>query len=390
VTFLGRAFRPFFLFAGLQASLAVLAWLAVYAGVVPAPGWLSHTPSLWHAHEMVFGFVVAAAAGFLLTAAPTWTGSRPPSGAPLGILAALWLAGRAAMLLSGAIPLAAVALVDVALLPAMAFAIGRPIFAARQRRNYGFPIVLSALALLNAGAHLDALGLAPGLATVCLHVGVDLAIVLIVAMGGRITPSFTANAFRRDGITAVVVTRPLADRAAIVAVVGVALANLLFPRTAASGAVAGIAALAVGVRMSGWQTLRTRYDPLLWSLHLGYAWVAIGLFAIALSDLTGAIPWSVGLHAETTGAIGTMVLAVMTRVVLGHTGRPLAAPRAATIAYLLVSAAALVRTVGALVFPDPYLHVIALAALLWAAAYAVFLAHYAPMLFRPRLDGQPG
>jgi uncharacterized protein involved in response to NO len=134
--------------------------------------------------------------------------------------------------------------------------------------------------------------------------------------------------------------------------------------------------------MSGWQTLRTRYDPLLWSLHLGYAWVVIGLFATALADLTGAIPWSVGLHAETSGAIGTMVLAVMTRVVLGHTGRPLAAPRAATIACLLVSAAALVRTVGALVFPDPYLHVIALAALLWAAAYAVFLVHYAPMLLR--------
>ncbi len=388
VAFLGRGFRVFFALAALQACVSVLGWLAIFAGLAPAPGWLS--PSLWHAHEMVFGFVAAAASGFLLTAAPTWTGSQPPSGAPLAGLALLWLAGRIAMALAGALPLALVAVIDVAFLPALAFVIARPILASRQTRNYGFPAVLSALAFANLGAHLDALGLAPGFAGGFLHTGVDLAIVLIVLVGGRITPSFTANAFRRDGIAAVVRTRPWLERIAIGSVVAVALANLLVPRTAASGVVALIASLAVAARMSGWQTRHTLRDPLLWSLHLGYAWVTIGLAAVALADLTGLIPWSVGLHAETTGAIGTMVLAVMTRVALGHTGRPLVAPRAATIAYLLVSAAALVRTAGALVFPDPYLRVIALAALLWAAAYVLFLAHYAPILVRPRADGQPG
>jgi len=253
-----------------------------------------------------------------------------------------------------------------------------------------FPCVLSALALANIGAQLDALGLAPGFASPCLHAGVDLAIVLIVVVGGRITPGFTANALRRDGVTAPVRTRPWLERVAIGSVVAVALANLLLPRTAVSGALALVASIAVAARMSGWQTRHTRRDPLLWSLHLGYAWLAIGLAASALADLTGAIPWSVGLHAETTGAIGTMTLAVMTRVALGHTGRPLVAPRAATSAYLLVSAGALVRTAGALVFPDPYLRVIAVAGLLWAAAFAVFLVHYAPLLLRPRADGQPG
>ena len=388
VALLGRGFRPFFALAALQACVSVLLWLAIFAGLAPASTWLS--PSLWHAHEMIFGFVAAAAAGFLLTAAPTWTQSRAASGAPLAALAALWLAGRLAMAFAGVLPLALVALLDCAFLPALAFTVGRPIVAARQTRNYGFPAVLSALALANAGAHLDALGLAPGFASLCLHAGVDLAIVLIVVVGGRITPSFTANAFRRDGSAAVVRTRPWLDRAAIAAVVGVALANLLVPRTAASGALALLAALAVAARMSGWQTRRTLHDPLLWSLHLGYAWVAVGLAAVALADLSGLIPWSVGLHAETTGAIGTMVLAVMTRVALGHTGRPLVAPRAATAAYLLVSAAALVRTVGALLLPDPYLRVIALAALLWAAAFALYLVHYAPILVRPRSDGLPG
>jgi uncharacterized protein involved in response to NO len=383
VTLFALGFRPFFLLAALQACLSVLVWLAIFAGLVPAPGWLS--PSLWHAHEMIFGFVAAAAAGFLLTAAPSWTQSRPPSGTPLVGLAALWLAGRIAMLGAGALPLALVALVDVAFLPALAFTVGRPIVAARQTRNYGFPAVLSALALANLGAHLDALGHAPGLASLALHASVDLAIVLIVVVGGRITPSFTANAFRRDGVPALVRTRPWLDRLAIAAVVGVALTNLVAPRTASSGAVAGVAALAVAWRMSGWQTRHTLRDPLVFSLHVGYAWVSIGLGAVALADLTGAIPWSVGLHAETTGAIGTMVLAVMTRVALGHTGRPLVAPRAAVGAYGLVSAAALVRTLGALALPDPYLRVIALAALLWAAAFALYLAHYAPILARPRV-----
>jgi len=388
VTLLGRGFRPFFLAAGLQAVSSVLAWLAIFAGIAPAPAWIS--PSLWHAHEMVYGFVAAAAAGFLLTAAPTWTQSRPLSGAPLGLLAALWLAGRVAMALAGLLPHALVALVDLAFLPALAYAVGRAIVASRQRRNYGFPAVLSALALANAGAHLDALGVWPGAASVCLHAGVDLAIVLIVVVGGRITPSFTANALRRDGIEAAVRTRPTLDRAAIVAVVGVAFANLLCPRTFASGVMALFASLAVALRMSGWRTRYTLRDPLVLSLHLGYAWVAIGLAAIAIADLGGVIPWSVGLHAETTGAIGTMVLAVMTRVALGHTGRPLLAPRAATGAYLLVSLAALARTGGALLAPDFYLQVVACAGLIWAAAFAVFLFHYAPILVRPRVDGLPG
>ncbi|MEX2207812.1 MAG: NnrS family protein [Myxococcota bacterium] len=388
MTLFARGFRPFFLLAALQACFSVLFWLAIFAGLAPAPAWLS--PSLWHAHEMIFGFVAAAAAGFLLTAAPTWTQSRAPSGAPLAALACLWLAGRIAMAFAGALPLALVALLDVAFLPALAFAVGRPIVAARQTRNYGFPAVLSALALANIAAHLDALGLVSGLASLCLHAGVDLAIVLIVVVGGRITPSFTANAFRRDGIAALVRTRPWIDRVAIAAVLGVALANLLAPRTPASGALALVAGLAVAARMSGWQTRHALRDPLVFSLHLGYAWVAIGLFAVALADLGGVIPWSVGLHAETTGAIGTMVLAVMTRVALGHTGRPLVAPRAASAAYLLVSAAAITRTLGALGSSDSYLHVIALTALLWASGFAAFLLHYAPILVRPRSDGAPG
>ncbi|HTO52844.1 MAG TPA: NnrS family protein [Myxococcota bacterium] len=389
MTLFQRGFRPFFLLAGAQASVSVLAWLGVFAGLFPAPGWLA--PSLWHAHEMLFGFVAAAAAGFLLTAAPTWTASAPVSGAPLAALATLWLAGRIAMALAGVLPLPVVAAADLAFLPALAFAVARPILATRQVRNAGFPLVLAALALLDLGAQLDACGLAPGLAPACIHGGVDLALVLIVLVGGRITPSFTANALRRAGIAAQVRTRPWLDRLAVAAVIAAAATELFAPRTRISGSVSLLAAAAVAARMSGWQSRLTRGDPLLWSLHLGGAWVALGFAAVALADLTGLVPWAVGLHAQTTGAIGTMVLAVMTRVSLGHTGRPLVAPPSALAAYLLVSAGALARTAGA-VFAPPgeYLGVIALAGLLFAAAYGAFLVGYAPMLVSARSDGREG
>jgi uncharacterized protein involved in response to NO len=387
VTLFSLGFRPFFGLAALQACVSVPWWLAVWVGLAPTPAWLS--PSLWHAHEMIFGFVAAAAAGFLLTAAPTWTQTRPVAGAPLAVLAALWLAGRAGMALAGVLPAWAVAALDLAFLPALAFAVGRGIVAARQRRNYGFPALLSALALLNLAVHLDALGVRTGVASVALHGAVDLAIVLIVWVGGRITPAFTANALRRAGSAVELRTWAWLERATLVAVVAYAGADLVLPRTIASGSVALAAALLVGARLSGWQGARTLRDPLLASLHLGYLWVAVGLFAVALADLTGRISWSVAVHALTVGAIGTMVLAVMTRVALGHTGRPLVAPRAAVAAYLLVSAAALARTAGAVVFAADYPNVLALAGLLWASAYAVFLAHYGPILVRPRVDAAP-
>jgi uncharacterized protein involved in response to NO len=385
MTLFERGFRPFFLLGALHACSAVLFWLAVLAGWVAAPAWL--TPAWWHAHEMAFGFVAAAAAGFLLTAAPTWTGSPPVAGAPLAALVALWLAGRGAMALAGRLPLALVATVDAAFLPALAAAIARPILAARQRRNYPFPAILALLALGNVATHIAAGGVLAAGAPVGLHGSVALAVLLIVVVGGRIVPAFTRNALARSGIDAPVRSAWALDRAAVAFAALFAAAEVAAPRTLASGAAALLAAVAVAARMAGWRTRRTLGDPLLWSLHLGYAWVALGLAAVALAELAGTIPWSVGLHALTTGAIGTMVLAVMTRVALGHTGRPLVAPPAATAAYLLVSAGALARTAGALAFPDPYLRVLVLSGSLWAGAYALFLVAYAPILLRPRVEG---
>jgi uncharacterized protein involved in response to NO len=217
---------------------------------------------------------------------------------------------------------------------------------ARQTRNFGVVGIEAALALANVATQLDALGLGRGAAPAALHGAVALAVLLVSTIGGRIVPAFTANALRAAGREAPIRAHDFRDRAALALLALWVALELLAPRTAASGAAALAAALACAARMAGWQTRLTLGEPLLWSLHLGLAWVPVGLAAIAAADLAGALPWSVGLHALTTGAIGTMILAVMTRVALGHTGRALAAPPAATLAYVLVSAAALARTLA--------------------------------------------
>jgi uncharacterized protein involved in response to NO len=335
---------------------------------------------------MVFGFVCAAIAGFLLTSVPVWTGARAVSGRPLGGLVALWLLGRIAMALSAFLPAAWVAVADLAFLPALAVAIGRPLLATRQRRNYGFPAVLCVLALANLSFHLETMGRG---AFVGLRVAVYFVTVLVVVMGGRIVPAFTRNALLRAGIDAPARSPGWADRLAVPAVLLVAVTDLARPVSLWSGCAALLAAVVLVWRMSGWQSLRTLRDPLVWVLHVGYAWIPFGFACMAVSDLTWTIPRTSGLHALTSGAFGTMILAVMSRVPLGHTGRPLAAPRPMPVAYGMVAAGALLRVAVPIVAPAG-LTLLLVAGVLWAGAFALFTATYWPILTRPRVDGLPG
>ena len=382
----GRGFRPFFLAAALYASVVLPFWIAVWGGVAPAAAWL--WPAAWHAHEMLFGVVAAAIAGFLLTSVPVWTGRPALTGGRLAALFAVWLAGRLAMVGAGHLPDAWVAAVDLAFLPALGVCLARALIPSRQTHNLGFLGVLAALTLCNAGVHAAALGFSVP-ASQLLRLAVDLVIVLIVVIGGRITPAFTRNALLRAGAPASVRARPWLDRAAVAGAVGVALADLVAPRSTASGALALAAALAIAARMAGWQSLRTWRDPLLWSLHAGLVWVALGLALVAASDLGGALPPAAGLHALTAGAMGSMLLAVMTRVALGHTGRALRLPRGAVLCYALVYLGALLR-VGAAAFPGVHPPLLATAGISWALAFALYAALFAPILCAPRIDGQPG
>jgi uncharacterized protein involved in response to NO len=379
-----RGFRPFFLLAALQAVLFVPLWIAVLQGWLVVPGWGS--PILWHAHEMIFGFCAAAIAGFLLTSVPVWTASPAVTGRPLAALCALWVAGRFATPFAHRAPW--LALVDLAFLPALAAAIGIPIYRAGARRNFGFPLLLLALAGANALVHAETLS--PGAASLGLRIGVDGVALLVVIVGGRIVPSFTTAALERAGIRDGARTRPWAGRAAVPAFLLFAAADLARPASPWSGAAAALAAFVLAARAAGWRSLRVLRDPLLGSLHLGHAWLVLGLAALAASDLGALWPRSIAVHALTAGAFGTMILAVMTRVALGHTGRPLAAPLHAVLAYGLLTAGALLRTVGVLLSHGGTFVALTLAGALWSGAFAVFLAGYGWILLTPRIDGKPG
>jgi len=378
----GRGFRPFFLGASLHAALVVPLWLAIWFQLLPAPAWLA--PVWWHAHEMLFGTVAAAIAGFLTTAAPVWSGARPLTGRPLLLLAALWGAGRLAMLAAGPLPVALVAAIDLAFLPALAVVLLRTLWGRAQRRNHGIVALVAALALANAAVQADALGLASGWAPRALRFAVDGVVVLIVVIGGRITPAFTANALRRAALPFEVTARAGLDRLAVVGVALFAVVDLAAPDAAIVRGVAGAAGFAVAARMLGWQTWRTRFDPLVWSLHAGLVWVAVGLLLVA-ADARG----TAGLHALTAGAMGSMILAVMTRVGLGHTARPLRLPAGVVGAYLLVHAGALARVAAALA-PAHQPPLLVFSGACWSAAFGLFAVVYAPILARPRLDGSPG
>jgi uncharacterized protein involved in response to NO len=384
----GRSFRPFFLGGAAFAALAIPVWTLVWLGALPGPTWL--IPAWWHGHEMIFGFVAAAVAGFLLTASPVWTGGPAVSGRPLAVLMALWIAGRLAFAAVGLLPVWLVAAVDVGFLPAVAVAMARTLRGSGQLRNHAILGIVVVLALANATMHAEALGWVTGVAGRALRFAVDGVVVLLLVIGGRITPAFTRNAFQREGSGRTVRSRPWLDLVAIGAAAALALATVGTSRSPVTGLLAAIAGMAAAARLVGWQSWHTRRDPLLWSLHVGGAWVALGLLLVAASDLGAPVPPSSGLHALTAGAMGVTIVAVMTRVGLGHTGRPLVLPDGVVWCYGLVNVAALARTAAPMLPGGPQRISLWVAAAAWAGAFGLFAIFYGPILVRARPDGKSG
>ncbi len=380
-------FRPFFLAAGWYALMALGVWLLLYrAGSAP----FGMLPAfLWHAHEMLFGFVAAAIGGFMLTAVPSWTGSRGYAGRPLILLFCAWLAGRAAMAAAGVLPLWLVAVAELAFLPALAATLAPALFRSTNR-NRPLLVVIFALwatdaAFLYGLANADVL-----LASRSVRIALYIVLLLVTVIGGRIVPAFTAAALRNRGIQVKVRSWPVVERLAIGSMVALILFDLAAPAHWTTAAVASIAALAHAARMIGWQTLHTFRDPIVWVLHAAYAWLPIGLLLKAAAMLGGgawAVHWP---HALGAGAAATMILAVMTRASLGHTGRPLAVAKPIAWAYAFLVAAAAVRVFGPTVLPLDYAHVVVCAGLLWFAAFLLYAWVYTPILLRPRVDGKSG
>ncbi len=389
VVLFAQGLRPFFLLAGLDAMFNVAAWLVFYLHPALWPD--ASLPAMyWHGHEMLFGFIGAAIGGFLLTAVPGWTGRASYAGAPLVLLSAVWLCGRLAMFPFAGFPPVAAAAADLAFFPALVFALAPPLIRARKIHNLPFVLLLSGLFAADLLFHLERLGLLPNGEMIGLGLAADIVIILIVVIGGRIVPAFTRAGLARRRQMIWFANRPWLERAAIASAVAVLIGDAAMPLSPANGVIAFTAAALQAVRLCQWQGWRARREPLIWVLHLGYGWLVVGLllkgFWLTL-DAPFAAKW---FHAIGIGAFATMILAVMTRASLGHTGRALAAPAPMVASYLLVTLAAAVRVFGPAIAPAQYDAVIELAAALWIGAFALFTAVYAPILALPRADGRPG
>ena len=378
------AFRPFFLAAALWAVVDVAVWMGLFAhgGALP-----SRFDTLsWHIHEMLFGFVMAAIAGFLLTAVANWTGRPPVRGMLLAVLVLLWALGRLACWYSALIPAPLAILADLALPLLLAAVVAREVVAARNWRN----IVMVAPVLVLAGANLlmycEAIG-GPVAAGLGWRLGVAAILVLISAIGGRIIPAFTRNWLAKTGQPGPA-PHGAVDRLALATLHIALLLWAFFPDFSGSGAMLLLAALFNGWRLSRWRGGKTCAEPMLLILHVGYGWLVFGVALLGLVasgwPLPIAVPVSAALHSLTAGTIGTMILAVMTRVSRGHTGRALTADTVTVIIYLLISAAAVTRVLAA--FGIWNIALLMVAALLWAGAFLLFLVAYGPLLLQPRAD----
>ena len=372
-------FRPFYLLAALFSAFSVVLWAAQISGYLP--GAYLQGP-VWHGHEMLFGYATAVIAGFLLTAVRVWTNHPTPSGRPLMALAALWVCGRFLVLTPYAV---AAAVVNAAFPLAIAIAIGVPLWRSRNVRNYFFIGLLLMMSALIMTVHLALQGRFELPSRAGLQLAIDVVLFIMVVMAGRVIPMFTNN-----GVPGANATRhALVEKLALGGVIFLFGADLLqLPQTVIAVIVLS-GALAHGVRLVLWKPWRTLATPLVWILHAAYLWIVVYL-ALRGAAALGILTLTLATHVLTVGAIGGLTLGMMTRTARGHTARPLIADGFELAAFLLIQLAVIVRVAGGLVLAEQYMLSVQLSALLWAAAFGIYVLRYWPVLTRPRLDGKPG
>lgn len=376
---LSYAFRPFFLFNGIFAILGILAWIMTLHG-----RGLAFYTTMWHSHEMLIGFAMAAVAGFSLTAVANWTGRPAVKGLPLALLVTSWVLGRLAMFLSGWLPANLVFLLDMLFPVLLGLLLGREIIGGRSRRNYPLLAILAMVAALNVLYHLGSWQLVPGGDRLAIYLLIHTLLLLVTIIATRIVPSFTGNWLRQQGETRLPVNNDMANRAALILTLLVGLSASFYPMHPVTAWLAFAAALVHGFKLSRWRAFATTSNPLLFVLHVAYLWLPIGYVLLGCSVFGWIFPPTAALHALTMGAIGSIVLAVTTRVALGHTGRPLHAARLTVLAYWIMLLAVVLRIIGPL-SAENYLLMIDLSAFGWMLAFGLFTWVYWPILMRAKV-----
>lgn len=374
-------YRPFFLMAGIWAVLAMAAWAAMLAGFIILP--TRFDPVSWHAHEMLFGYLGTALAGFLLTAVPNWTGRLPIVGWPLAALVALWATGRIAVAASGSLSLTLVAILDLLFPVVFGAVIGREILAGKNWRNLPILALLVLLIVANVLFHVDAAQGDYAASGIGFRTGLAAAVMLVTLIGGRIVPSFTRNWLEKRKIENFPASFGVVDKFALVSTLIALIGWTVLPDHAATAILCTLAGIANLIRLSRWSGMRTGPEPLLWILHVGYLFVPFGFLSVAASMLDPRLSPSIGAqHIWMAGAVGVMPLAMMTRASLGHAGRPLKATRGVTVVYFLIIASVLLRFIAA--FDAAPAWVMYVSAFSWIAGFAGFSILYWPILTKPR------
>ncbi len=378
-------FRPFFLMGSLWAAVAVTLWLGKLASLLSLP--TAMDPLAWHQHEMLFGFTSAIITGFILTAIPNWTGRLPVAGSALAALALLWLAGRVALLFDSMIGSPLAALVDGVFLVVLASLVAREIVMGSNWRNLPPALMIGLLAIANGLFHLEDQNIFSlnGFGT---RLGIGAIAMLIGLIGGRIVPSFTRNWLAKQTASsgqASPLPSPLdkLDHLALVLLAIALVSWMIAPDGRASGTLLTMAGIGQTIRLARWCGSRCLAEPLVLILHIGYGWLSLGILLLGIANLVPVFNNLAALHALTAGAFGTMMLAVMTRATLGHSGRPLVADRATVLIYVVVTLGSIARVVSPLFPGQTWLLV---AGSLWAGAFLLFALIYGPLLLglRPR------
>lgn len=371
-------FRPCYLGAAIFGCLAMVTWLFAISGSSRAA---AHLPGpMWHAHEMLFGVVSPVITGFLFTAVRNWTGRPTPRGIVLAGIVALWALGRGFVWVGWLGPAAAC---DTAFAVASALAIAVPLARSGNRRNYLFIALLLILGAANLAFHAAVHGMFALDPRQFLQIALDVVLFIVAVVGGRVIPLFTGNAI--SGATPRRV--PWVERTSLGSIVALIAVDTVAAAPPVLIAVSAFAAAAHAIRWALWKPVSSRGKAIVWILHAAYAWVPVHLALRALAA-AGITTTSVASHALTVGVIGGLTLGMMTRTARGHTGRALAAGRTETLIYGLVLVAAVLRVFVPLVSAEATMPAILVSGTLWALAFGLYAARFAPVLVLQRADGR--
>ncbi len=375
-------FRPFFLAAGAAAVVLLLAWMYILSSATPLQTY--YGVAGWHSHEMLFGFVSAVIAGFLLTATRNWTSVQTLSGAKLGALVVLWLAARVVALFPHVIPGWLIAGIDLIFVPLLALSLALPIIKADKKPQLIFVAILMTMFVANLLVHLHVLGVMQDVFDVGIRLALNSVLLIIVIMAGRVLPFFT----ERGAPGAEPKKWRWIEYGAIASMLTLLVMDLFFPDSQLRTVVLALLFIFHAIRLWGWYSMLVWRVPLLWVLHLGYLWLVIGFAFEAVASFSSQYE-VLAMHCY-AAAIGVLCLGMMARVSLGHTGRKLQAAKVMAWAFGMINIAMLIRVFAPLLLIEWSTPAVVISGILWAGAFLIFLFVYVPILFYARVDGQPG